>query len=136
MRLPRLGLWFIVLGLVLAACGADEGRGDEAQVARGEDLYTENCLDCHGGESGGEISDSPPPHNANGHTWHHPDCDLTEIILKGPAAWGGEVSPTSMPAFEGALTEADVAAILAYIKTWWTDEQREHQEEQTLFECG
>jgi mono/diheme cytochrome c family protein len=133
-------LWIAIAGLVLvlAACGdrGDDESGDDPSLSRGRELYEENCESCHGGESGGEISDSPPPHNINGHTWHHPDCQLTEITLKGPTAWGGAVTPASMPAFEGRLSEVDVAAILAYIKIWWTDEQREYQEEVTAAECG
>jgi mono/diheme cytochrome c family protein len=132
-RLVWLGL--VALALLLAACGDDDANGDQASVSRGEELYEENWMSCHGGEDGGEISDSPPPHNTNGHTWHHPDCLLTEITLKGPAAWGGTVTPASMPAFEGILTADGVAAILAYLKTWWTDEQREYQEEVTQVQC-
>jgi len=130
----RLILPLVVLTLLLSACGSEDGGSDEA-LSRGETLYEENCLSCHGGESGGEISDSPPRHNQNGHTWHHPDCQLTEITLRGPAAWGGTPEPGSMPAFEGQLTEDDVAAILTYIKTWWTDEQRAYQEEITQARC-
>ena len=125
----------VVLTLLLAACGSDDGGSDET-LSRGETLYKENCLSCHGGESGGEISDSPPPHNQNGHTWHHPDCQLTEITLRGPSAWGGTPGPGSMPAFEGRLSEDDIAAILAYIKTWWTDEQRAYQSDITQAQCS
>ena len=33
-----------------------------------------------------------------------------------------------MPAFEDQLTEEQVESILTFIKTWWTEEQREWQE--------
>ena len=32
-----------------------------------------------------------------------------------------------MPAFKDQLTEEDVRAVLAYMKSWWTPEQRESQ---------
>ena len=32
-----------------------------------------------------------------------------------------------MPGWRGVLTEADAAAVLAYIKTWWLPEQRSFQ---------
>ena len=81
------------------------------------------------------MMDIPPPHNATGHTWHHSDRQLTAIILDGSGQMGemmrqmmGTVKDTPrMPAFRGALAEEDVANILAYIKTWWTPEQREWQ---------
>jgi mono/diheme cytochrome c family protein len=41
-----------------------------------------------------------------------------------------------MPTWKGTLTEEEVAAILAYIKTWWTDEQRQIQAEITQAQCG
>jgi hypothetical protein len=32
-----------------------------------------------------------------------------------------------MPPFKDKLTELEVDAILIYIKTWWTEDQRERQ---------
>jgi len=40
-----------------------------------------------------------------------------------------------MPAFKDTLTEEEARAILGYIKTWWTDEQRRHQERVTRQLC-
>lgn len=37
-------------------------------LSRGERLYNENCLVCHGGATGGQMMDYPPRHNANGDT--------------------------------------------------------------------
>lgn len=119
---------------MLAGCGG--GAGVDAELAgRGEPLYEAACVQCHAGPTGGTISDIPPRHNAEGHTWHHADCLLTDIVLDGlpprPGAEGDEV----MPAFRDELTEDEVAAIIAYLKTWWTDEQREVQAEITAAEC-
>jgi mono/diheme cytochrome c family protein len=41
-----------------------------------------------------------------------------------------------MPTFKEQLTEEDVAAILAYIKTWWTEEQRQFQARITRDVCS
>jgi mono/diheme cytochrome c family protein len=83
-------------------------------------LYQLNCLACHGDREGKGGSGPAPPHNAQGHTWHHPDAQLKEWVLNG-RLFGG------MPAFKEQLSEADVEAILAHIKTWWTEEQRQSQ---------
>lgn len=137
MRRVTAGAALIILLLILTACGDGNDQGPDSQrLVAGRELYEENCLSCHGGDEGGEISDNPPRHNENGHTWHHPDCLLTEITLRGPAAWGGTPGAGSMPAFEGQLTEDDVAAILAYVKTWWTDEQRAYQSDITQAQCN
>lgn len=99
---------------------------------RGELLYDRHCIECHGGATGGSISDIPPRHNAQGHTWHHADCDLIDIVRDGlPAREGYPV----MPAFGDELSVDEVEAILAYIKTWWEPEQRETQDEVTASVC-
>jgi mono/diheme cytochrome c family protein len=115
---------------VLAGCGTDDDL--QAQRERGEELYGRHCVDCHGGATGGEISDIPPPHNAEGHTWHHPDCELVEITLGGLPPRQGH--PT-MPAFEGQLSEDEVEAILEHLRTWWEPDQRDHQAEVTEQVC-
>lgn len=129
----------LLAALFLVACGDgnnDAGTPELAEAGQGATLYEENCAACHGGEAGGTIRDSPPPHNANGHTWHHPDCVLIDITLRGAAAWGADPSTSAMPAFAGELSTEDVEAILAYIKTWWTDEQRASQAEITRTNCA
>ncbi len=117
--------------LVLAGC-ADDEQLDADEVARGGELYDRHCAACHGGAEGGQISDVPPPHNAEGHTWHHADCQLVDITLHGMPPREGF---PEMPAFEHQLTEDEVEAILAHIKTWWEPEQREHQAEVTEQVC-
>lgn len=84
-------------------------------------LYAQNCATCHGGATGGTLKAIPPPHNANGHTWHHPDQQLKEMVLDGITF---SLEEQKMPAFKDRLSEADVEAILAYIRTWWTSEQK------------
>ena len=117
--------------MLLLGCASSD-PDVEAQTTRGEDLYGTHCIECHGGATGGSITDVPPPHNAQGHTWHHGDCELVDMVLDGMLPRPGQ--PT-MPAFSDELDEADVDAILAYIKTWWEDEQREQQERVTEQVC-
>jgi hypothetical protein len=66
----------------------------------------------------------PPPHDSSGHTWHHPDPVLIEIITIGgdPALYN-----TKMPGFGNQLTEDEIRAVLDYIKNSWEKEQREYQ---------
>lgn len=92
-------------------------------------------MQCHGGPNGGQISDIPPRHNAQGHTWHHSDCLLTDIVLDGLPPRQAASDDEIMPAFRDEFSETDVDAILTYIKTWWTDEQRQRQTEVTAAEC-
>ncbi|HUP15822.1 MAG TPA: cytochrome c, partial [Acidimicrobiia bacterium] len=93
------------------------------------------CQSCHGGITGGEITDIPPPHNAEGHTWHHPDCQLVDITLGGLPERPGVPEGMAMPAFEERLTVEQIQYVLAFIKTLWTQEQREWQAEVTERLC-
>lgn len=122
----------LVVALALSSCGRGSGRAgtsaSKASVERGAALYQANCQSCHGGATGGNLKDIPPPHNANGHTWDHADQWLTAAILNGITF---SLEEQKMPAFKDKLTEEDVQAILAYIKMWWTEEQRESQKKAT-----
>jgi mono/diheme cytochrome c family protein len=40
-----------------------------------------------------------------------------------------------MPAFRDRLTDDEIRAALAHIKTWWTDQQRQVQSEVTGQAC-
>ncbi len=93
-------------------------------LARGTKVYATSCRPCHGDRQGKGSIGRAHPHNEMGHTWHHPDAQLKEWILHGKPGPGLSV----MPGF-GYLTKDDVEAVLAVIKTWWTDEQREIQED-------
>jgi len=64
-----------------------------------------------------------PPHNHTGHTWHHPDAQLREWILNGKLGFGNP----GMPALKDRVAEPELDAILTFVKTWWTAEQRASQ---------
>jgi len=91
-------------------------------LAWGAKVYATSCRPCHGGRHGKGSIGRAHSHNEMGHTWHHPDAQLKEWIINGKPGPGFSV----MPGFN-YLREHDVEAILAFIKTWWTDEQRESQ---------
>jgi mono/diheme cytochrome c family protein len=102
---------------------------DPTQVALGRRVYMEACASCHGENLEGqpdwrvrlENGRLPaPPHDATGHTWHHPDELLFGMTKIGIAAVAGlEGYETDMPAFEGVLPDAEIWAVLAYIKSTW-----------------
>lgn len=122
--------------VAMVACTATTS-GQPQPSGRGEVLYEAHCASCHGGATGGDIADIPPLHNAQGHTWHHPDCELIDIVQQGmPRRPGLPDGAPTMPAFGGRLTEDDVRAILAHIKTWWDQDQRKQQQQVTDQACG
>lgn len=101
----------------------------------GEQTYLRYCAHCHGYGGEGQPPASAqntinlgmntvPPHNATGHTWQHPNQLLIEVIQTGIQ---NPLDHFPMPAFEGRLSDEEIAAVIEYIKLWWTDEQRQHQ---------
>ena len=104
-----------------ATITSGSGEAVSAQtLAIGAELYAQNCQSCHGDRDGAGNNGVAPLHNEQGHTFHHPDAQLRDFILRGKL-------PGLMPAFEGELTEQQVDAILSLIKTWWTPEDLEVQ---------
>lgn len=109
-------------------------------IALGKAVYSENCASCHGADLEGQPNwreSLPsgrlpaPPHDETGHTWHHPDRVLVEIVKKGTAAVVGGGYETDMPGFEGILTDNEISAVLAFIKSRWPERERDHQERLT-----
>lgn len=119
----------------LPTLGADE-------VAQGRVVYVENCSVCHGANLEGhpnwkayneDGSFRPPPHDATGHTWHHGDSLLIETIRLGGGRLTGNLAGLSnMPAFGEVLSDEEITAVLAYIKSTWPDETRQFQWEATV----
>jgi len=112
----------------------------QSDVRMGERLYQENCASCHGANLEGQLdwrSRLPngrlpaPPHDASGHTWHHPDRVLFDIVKRGPAAIVGAGYESDMPGYEGVLTDDEITSIVDYIKSTWPDKERAFQSERT-----
>lgn len=111
--------------------------GDAAQVARGKQVYAAQCAACHGVNLEGQPNwrerrpDGKlpaPPHDANGHTWHHPDDQLFYITKQGTQAIAGPDYKTDMRGFGDVLSDADIWAVLAYIKSTWPADIRARHE--------
>ena len=122
----------------LAACEAPPAavgdfRADPhnpALVKLGARVYGNHCASCHGAKLEGQAEwrrrlangrMPAPPHDETGHTWHHPDRVLFEITKNGlvpPHA--PKDYQSDMPAFAGKLSDDEIWAVLAYIKSHWT----------------
>ena len=74
-------------------------------------MYGASCVQCHGGPTGGALQDYPPVQNANGHSWHHPDGLLREIVRDGlPPRQDPDLAV--MPAFGDELDEESIDAVI------------------------
>jgi len=133
----KFALAFLLL-VLLGGCGgspaAQESQTDPNQLATGKRVYDANCAACHGINGEGQPNWKvpvngvfpAPPHDGSGHTWHHPDQVLLEVIAKG-----GAMPNSAMPAYADILTEEERAAVLEYIKTFWGKQEIEFQTQVT-----
>ncbi|WP_368647279.1 cytochrome c [Castellaniella ginsengisoli] len=146
---------FAAVGVVLAGSAAllyDAGRdagpafidpADHMLVVKGKAIYTNNCAACHGEALQGQPNWRQrlpngrlpaPPHDKTGHTWHHPDAMLFDMVKNGLVP--GKTAPpgyeSDMPAYAGMLTDEEIVAVLAYIKSDWPPKVLQAQKEVTL----
>lgn len=101
-------------------------RHDPIKVKRGGEIFQHYCAECHGQQGQGAFNwrqPGPdgkypaPPLNGTGHTWHHPYAMLTYVIKNGSPGGTG-----NMPAWGGKLTDQDIAAVIEWFQSQWSDE--------------
>jgi mono/diheme cytochrome c family protein len=127
--------------VILTGCGGsqpgEESRADPrngALVATGAKVYAQHCAACHGAKLEGQPNwrtrlpngrFPAPPHDESGHTWHHPDDVLFGTIKHGlvPGTYAPPGYESDMPAFGGKLTDEEIWAVLAYIKSHWKSQE-------------
>ena len=132
--------WIIPALLTLASPAAADHNWDHRDINAGRSLYADNCASCHGVNLEGQPNwQSPnadgvlpaPPHDRTGHTWHHDDELLFEYTkLGGQTALevrGVTGFTSGMSAFGETLTDDEIWNILAYIRSTWSDRERDVQ---------
>ncbi|WP_269495725.1 c-type cytochrome [Castellaniella sp. S9] len=110
---------------------------------QGRAIYANNCAACHGESLQGQPNWRDrvpngrlpaPPHDKTGHTWRHPDVMLVDMVKKGLVP--GKTAPpgyvSDMPAYRDILSDQEIIAVLAYIKSNWPPKVLEAQKGVTL----
>ena len=111
---------------------------NEQVVSQGQALYMAHCASCHGDNLEGQKNWRQrlasgrlpaPPHDETGHTWHHDDEALFNVTQYGPQYVAGADYQSDMPSFEGVISDAEIVAVLSFIKsTWPAKAQATHDE--------
>lgn len=130
-----LALTALVAGCGEPPTGWDDARADPANaqaVALGQKVYATHCAACHGANLEGQPNWRErlpngrlpaPPHDETGHTWHHPDRVLFAITRDGLAPpYAPKGYESDMQAFRGRLSDEEIWAALAFIKSRWRPE--------------
>jgi len=137
-------LLLVVMGA--AAAGAVWYINDEAvvpgdstdldQVAFGSRVYSRICANCHGTELDGQLgwrkplkdgTRLAPAHSADGGTWKHSDKNLFKVVKFGGASMMPEGGDSRMPGFDKKLTDDEIWAVIAFIKSTWPNSVQEKQ---------
>lgn len=128
----------VVTGVFLLKFGGanDPGFADAGNaelVALGSTVYREHCAACHGADLEGQPNWQrrgpdgklpAPPHDETGHTWHHSDAQNFQVTKQGTEALAPAGYKSDMLGFDGVLSDREIWAALAYIKSRWPAEIR------------
>jgi len=112
-------------------------HAENDQLKRGEFIYKRFCSLCHGANLEGQENwrrrkpDGKlpaPPHDETGHTWHHADELLFGIIKQGMVPpYAPPNYKSDMSAWGDTLSDDDIRAVIAFIKSRWPEETRKIQ---------
>lgn len=84
-----------------------------APLARGRELFEQNCIQCHGagGRGDGPLAAGlrPPPLDLTVHAPLHSDQELENWIMNG-------VPRTAMPAFGSQMSPEEIQAVINYVR--------------------
>ena len=136
-----VGVMLIAAGqTVIARANGEAPLSDPDRVNSGRAVYEQHCASCHGAKAQGapkwqerdEHGELPaPPHDAEGHTWRHSDAELYGMVSKGWRDPFNKTTRLTMPAFGDVLVPGQIRAVISYLKTLWSPEQRQFQSEES-----
>jgi len=95
-------------------------RPEDEVLKLGASLYRQYCVECHK-ENGTGFPPAYPRLAGNGAIESGPAINAIRIVLNGgyPPATSGNPRPYGMPPFGPALNDAEVAAVVSYMRNAW-----------------
>lgn len=103
-----------------SAPAAGTVRAQSAQMVRGEKIYAQQCAWCHGDRGEGK-ADAFPALAGNRALNLDDTTNLVQIVRRGGYApsTAGNPRPHGMPPFGHVLDDADIAAVLSFVRGSW-----------------
>lgn len=120
--------WHLSPGLGATPAAHFANADNSALVREGHGIYMLSCSSCHGrrleGQALWQVMDQyagrrAPPQDATGHTWQHSDEALFQKTKFGRFPSEPTHRRYYMPAFAGRMTDHQILAVLAFIKSSW-----------------
>ena len=103
-----------------AARGATQQTNTTGTVSRAAQLYGDHCADCHGKNGEGQKDAYPALAGNRAVLMTRPNNAVLSVLHGGFApATAGNPRPFGMPPFLLQLNDADVAAVLTYVRSAW-----------------
>lgn len=103
-----------------AGAAGPAARADD--FAAGGEVYARECAACHGQDGRGEPGIHPPLDGNPSVTAPDATNAIRSVLLGGfPPATAGNPAPYSMPPFAARLDDADIAAVVNYIRQSWSN---------------
>lgn len=118
--LRAMAVYLQALPQAPAAAPAPAGRRNEGVLQRGEKIYAQQCAWCHG-ERGEGVAGTFPPLAGNRAVNMRHASNLVQVVRRGGflPATDGNPQPYGMPPFGHLLDDADIAAVLSYVRASW-----------------
>jgi mono/diheme cytochrome c family protein len=93
---------------------------DPAVLLQGRQLYEQHCANCHGDQGQGAAGAYPPLAGNRALTMASP-ANLVRVVVAGgyPPGTAGNPRPYGMPPFGHSLADAEIAALLSYLRSAW-----------------
>lgn len=95
-------------------------RPTAAVLAQGQEIYRQQCAQCHGDQGEGRRG-ALPALAANRAVMLADSTNLVRVVLQGgyQPATAGNPRPHGMPPFRQLLSDDEIAAVLSYIRNAW-----------------
>lgn len=103
-----------------AAAAREEFKPDAGLLRRGQAIYDDRCVQCHGEQGQGAPGAYPPLAGSRKVQMMSP-VNLVRAVLHGgfAPATAANPRPYGMPPFGQDLDDADVAAVVSYLRNAW-----------------
>ena len=105
---------------VHSAMASDTKPADTALVRQGAELYERHCAECHGAQGQGATGIYPALAGNRAVTLASP-ANLVRVVVSGGflPATAGNPRPFGMPPFGAVLKDADIAAVVSFVRGAW-----------------